>query len=57
MNIRAATGRGGFIQMKASFKKNAKHYFQEALGLAIFMISACLFGFPSVDAGPFQFFR
>ncbi len=30
--------------MKASFKKNRKHYLQEALGLAIFMISACFFG-------------
>jgi len=30
--------------MKASFKKNRKHYLQEALGLAVFMISACFFG-------------
>lgn len=30
-------------QMKAAFKKNWKHYLQEALGLAIFMISACFF--------------
>lgn len=30
--------------MKASYKKNWKHYLQEALGLAIFMISACFFG-------------
>ena len=30
--------------MKSSFKKNWKHYLQEALGLAIFMISACFFG-------------
>lgn len=29
--------------MKASFKKNRKHYLQEALGLGIFMISACFF--------------
>lgn len=29
--------------MKASFKKNWRHYLQEALGLAIFMISACFF--------------
>lgn len=29
--------------MKAAFKKNWKHYLQEALGLAIFMISACFF--------------
>lgn len=31
-------------QMKASFQKNWKHYLQEALGLAIFMILACFFG-------------
>lgn len=31
-------------QLKASFKKNWKHYLQEALGLGIFMISACFFG-------------
>lgn len=30
--------------MKSSFKKNRKYYLQEALGLAIFMISACFFG-------------
>lgn len=30
--------------MKAAFKKNARLYFMEALGLAIFMISACFFG-------------
>lgn len=30
--------------MKASFKKNWIHYLQEAVGLAIFMISACFFG-------------
>jgi len=30
--------------MKASFEKNWIHYLQEALGLGIFMISACFFG-------------
>ena len=30
-------------QMKAAFRKNFKHYLQEALGLGIFMISACFF--------------
>ena len=30
--------------MNASFQKNCRHYIQEALGLAIFMISACFFG-------------
>jgi aquaporin Z len=44
MPIRIITGKGGFTQMKASFMKNWKHYLQEALGLAIFMISACFFG-------------
>ena len=29
--------------MKAAFRNNWKHYLQEALGLAIFMISACFF--------------
>ena len=44
MPIRIITGTGGLPQLKASFRKNWKHYFQEALGLAIFMISACFFG-------------
>ena len=44
MPIRVFTGTGGIIQLKASFRKNWKHYLQEALGLAIFMISACFFG-------------
>ena len=43
MNIRVFTGSGGITQLKASFKKNWKHYLREALGLAIFMISACFF--------------
>ncbi|MBL7710446.1 MAG: aquaporin [Chitinophagaceae bacterium] len=30
--------------MKAAFTRNWNHYLQEALGLAIFMISACFFG-------------
>src|SRR5262245_18811729 len=44
MPIRIVTGTGGLSQMKASFKKNWIHYLQEALGLGIFMISACFFG-------------
>jgi aquaporin Z len=44
MPIRIITGKGGFTQIKASFSKNKKHYLQEALGLAIFMASACFFG-------------
>ena len=43
MPIRVYSGKGGLIQMKASFKNNWTHYLQEALGLAIFMISACFF--------------
>src|SRR5450755_691885 len=34
---------GGLRLLKASFKKNWKFYLQEALGLAIFMVSACFF--------------
>ena len=44
MPIRVSGGRRGLKQMKASFKKNWIHYLQEALGLAIFMVSACFFG-------------
>jgi aquaporin Z len=41
--IQVFTGTKGVMQMKAAFKKNWKHYLQEAMGLAIFMISACFF--------------
>jgi aquaporin Z len=44
MPIRIYTGSSGWKQMKASFNKNRKHYMQEALGLGVFMISACFFG-------------
>lgn len=43
MPIRVTTGRSGWVQLKASFKNNWTHYLQEALGLGIFMISACYF--------------
>lgn len=43
MPIKIISGKAGLQQMKASFKKNWLHYLQEALGLAIFMISACFF--------------
>ena len=43
MPIEVFTGTKGLIQMKAAFKKNWIHYLQESLGLAIFMVSACLF--------------
>lgn len=44
MDIKADTGSAGWIQLQASWKKNWKHYLQEALGISIFMISACFFG-------------
>jgi len=44
MNIRVFAGEKGLAQMRASFNKNWPHYLQEALGLAIFMASACFFG-------------
>jgi aquaporin Z len=44
MNIRVFTGTAGLAQLKASWRKNRKHYLQEASGLALFMISACFFG-------------
>lgn len=43
MPIRIFTNKSGWIQMRSSFAKNCRHYLQEALGLAIFMISACFF--------------
>lgn len=43
MPIQVFTGSSGVRQMKAAFRKNRVHYVQEALGLAIFMISACFF--------------
>lgn len=43
MPIKITTGKTGWTQLKASFNKNWKHYLQEALGLGIFMISACFF--------------
>jgi aquaporin Z len=43
MPIKMTTGKSGWFLMKASFKKNWIHYLQEALGIAIFMISACFF--------------
>ena len=44
MPIRVYAGKTGWMQVKVSFRKNWKHYLQEALGLAIFMCSACFFG-------------
>jgi aquaporin Z len=44
VDIKVFSGSNGLIELKASFKKNWIHYLQEALGLAIFMLSACFFG-------------
>ncbi|RTL60864.1 MAG: aquaporin family protein [Sphingobacteriales bacterium] len=44
MPIRIYTESNGWIQLKAACRKNWIHYLQEALGLGIFMISACFFG-------------
>jgi aquaporin Z len=44
MNIRVVTGHNGLKQLKASFCKNWRLYLMEALGLGIFMVSACFFG-------------
>lgn len=43
MPIQVFTGTSGVTQLKAAFGKNWKHYLQEALGLGIFMVSACFF--------------
>lgn len=43
MPIKIITGSRGYVQMKAAFKMNWPHYLQEALGLGIFMASACFF--------------
>lgn len=43
MPIRVYSGKRFFGQIKKSFKQNWVHYFQEALGLGIFMASACFF--------------
>lgn len=42
--IKIVTGFSGWTQLKASWKKNHRMYFREALGLGIFMVSACFFG-------------
>jgi aquaporin Z len=44
MPIRVSTEVTGFKQVKIVFRKNLRFYLQEALGLAIFMVSACFFG-------------
>ncbi len=44
MPIQVYSGSAGMKQLKAAFRKNYGHYLQEALGLGIFMIAACLAG-------------
>jgi len=44
VNIRTDIEDGPLSDMKASFRKNWTFYLQEALGLGLFMISACFFG-------------
>lgn len=43
MPIQVFTGASGIKQMKTAFRQNLGYYLREALGLAIFMISACFF--------------
>ena len=51
MPISVYTGRGGIEPLRAAFRKNWKHYLQEAAGLGIFMISACFFSAMLEGAG------
>lgn len=44
MPIQVAGNNTGLKQLKAAFRKNYRYYLQEALGLGIFMVSACFFG-------------
>jgi aquaporin Z len=44
INIRVSIVGNRFTYLKASFRKNWIHYLQEAMGLALFMVSACFFG-------------
>jgi aquaporin Z len=44
MPIQVKNGLSGLAQLKAAWNKNFIHYLQEALGLGIFMVSACFFG-------------
>ena len=43
MPIKVTSGFTDMRQLKAAWRKNHLHYFQEALGLGIFMVSACFF--------------
>lgn len=43
MPIKIVTNKTGWLQVRTTFSRNWRHYMQEALGLGIFMISACFF--------------
>jgi len=43
MPIKIITGSTGWSRLKAAFQENRVHYLREALGLAVFMVSACFF--------------
>ena len=43
MDIKLNEAVTGIARIRSSFRKNRVHYLQEALGLAIFMLSACFF--------------
>ncbi|WP_407527890.1 aquaporin [Lacibacter sp. MH-610] len=44
MPIQVRRGLSGWTQLKAAWNANQLYYFQEAIGLGIFMVSACFFG-------------
>lgn len=44
LHIKVISGSAGWKQLRTSWQYNYRRYLQEALGLAIFMISACFFG-------------
>lgn len=44
LHIKIVSGKAGFKQLVSSWRHNYRFYIQEAVGLAIFMISACFFG-------------
>lgn len=57
MPIRVFSGSSGWKQLKASYAQNHRHYLQEALGLAVFMISACFFSALLYSENGFLFHR
>ena len=53
MNIKVVTTQEGWEAVKLAFRRNKRFYIQEAIGLGIFMISACFFS--AVLESPFSF--